>query len=448
MRQTDPRASSGLGAMRGGWRDLRHAARALAKAPGFTTAAVAILALGIGLNVTMFSVVNAFLLRPLPYPDDDRLVLLDERATGQQGTMKVALADFADWQDRQRVFTGMAAYQRTRVSLSRDGDTESVDALRATTALFRVLGVSPASGRGFAAEDEQASVVVISDLLWRRRYDGRPIVGETIFVNGAPQTVVGIMPAGFSFPERAQLWLPAPVSRASGDRSGHGWWVVARLAEGRTLAQARGEMASIGKQLVAEYPQELAAGSKEVEPVVMPYRDEIVEPEVRGALLRAMAAVGFVLLIACVNIANLVLARGSTRGRELALRAALGADRWRIARLLLSESLLLAALGAAVGLIIGRLGVIAANAELPRAAPAWMRFEIDLTVVAFTVGLLLATSLVFGLIPTLRASRPDLRTELAESNRNTSAGRPGALRQGPWSSRLPSRWCCSCAQHC
>jgi len=170
--------------------------------------------------------------------------------------MKVALANFADWQDRQRTFTAMAAYQRTRVSLSGGGDAESVDALLATTALFRVLGVNPAAGRGFADADAESGepVLVLSDLLWRNRFGGRPMVGETITVNGAPRTVVGVMPPGFSFPERAQIWIPTPISRTPGDRAGHGWWVVARLVNGRTLDHARHEMAGIGRQLAQEHP--------------------------------------------------------------------------------------------------------------------------------------------------------------------------------------------------
>ncbi len=408
--------------------DIRRAARLLAKAPGFTVAAVAILTLGIGLNVTMFGVVSAFLLRPLPYPDDDRLVYLDERAIGQSGTMKVALANFADWQDRQQTFTAMAAYQRTRVSLSGGGDAESVDALLATTALFQVLGVNPAAGRGFAPADADsgAPVVVLGDLLWRNRFGGKPMVGESVIVNGAPRTVVGIMPPGFSFPERAQVWIPTPVSRAAAERAGHGWWVVARLGNGRTLSHARSEMSGIGKQLAREYPDVNAR----VEPLVVPYRDEVVEPEVQSAVLIAMAAVAFVLLMACVNIANLVLARGAGRGREMALRAALGASRWRIVRQLLSESLLLAVLGVGGGLLVGRLGLVAANEALPLAAPAWLRFDIDLTVVAFAVGLLLATAVAFGLVPALRASRPDLRSGLGEAGGRASAGRAGGLRHG------------------
>ncbi len=409
-------------------RDLRYAARALAKARGFTVAAVAILALGIGLNVTMFGVVNAFLLRPLPYPDDARLVFLDERWSGQSGTMKVALANFADWQDRQRTFTAMAAYQRTRVSLTGGGDAESVDALLATTALFRVLGVNAAAGRAFADADAGSGepVIVLSDLLWRDRFGGKPLVGETVTVNGAPRTVVGIMPPGFSFPERAQAWIPTPVSRAPDERAGHGWWVVARLGHGRTLAHARSEMSGIGRELAQEYPDVNA----KVEPLVVPYRDELVEPEVQSAVLIAMVAVAFVLLIACVNIANLVLARGAGRGREMALRTALGASRWRVVWQLLSESLLIAALGAAGGLLVGRLGLVAANAALPLAAPAWLRFDIDLAVVAFVLGLLLATAVAFGLVPALRASRPDLRSSLDESGGRASSGRAGGLRQG------------------
>jgi predicted permease len=413
-------------------RDLRFAARSLRRDPGFAVTTIFVLAVGIGLNVTMFSVVNGLLLRPLPYPHDDRLVFLDERVSGQDGTMKVALANFADWQDRQRVFTAMAAYRRTRVTLSGDADAERVEALVATTALFRVLGINPAAGRGFTTEDAEANVVVLSDLLWRQRYEGKPIVGRTITVNGAPQTVAGIMPPGFSFPERARIWIPTPISRTPQDRSGHGWWVVARLTDGRTLADARAEMADIGRQLVREHPDinGIPGTERRVEPLVMPYRDEVVEPEIRASVLIAMAAVGLVLLIACVNIANLVLTRGSARGREIALRAALGAGRWRIVRQLMAEGLVLAALGAVGGLVVGRLGLIAANAALPINAPAWMGFTIDLTVIAFTVGLVLATAVAFGLAPAVRASRADLRGELAGSDGRAGSRRVGVLRHG------------------
>ena len=425
----DARVGAGIESL---LRDLRFAVRGLRRNPGFAATAIFILAVGIGLNVTMFSVVNGLLLRPLPYPHDDRLVYLDERVTGQNGTMKVALANFADWQDRQRVFTAMAAYQRTRVTLSGDADAESVDALVATTALFRVLGISPAAGRGLTSGDAEANVVVLSNVLWRQRYEGKPIVGKTITVNGAPQTVVGIMPPGFAFPERAQIWIPTPVSRTAKDRSGHSWWVVARLLDGRTLAHARAEMADIGKQLVREYPDinGIPGTERRVEPLVMPYRDEAVDPDIRAAVLIAMAAVGLVLLIACVNIANLVLARGSARGREMALRAALGAGRFRIMRQLLAESLVVSVLGALGGLLVGRLALIAASAALPVNAPVWIRFDIDLAVIAFTIGLVLATAVAFGLVPALRVSRADLRGRLSESVGRTSPRRVGGLRHG------------------
>ena len=219
--------------------------------------------------------------------------------------------------------------------------------------------------------------------------------------------------------------------------------MVARLRTDARWPTRAARCRGIGKQLAQEYPDVNA----KVEPLVVPYRDEVVEPEVQSAVLIAMAAVAFVLLIACVNIANLVLARGAGRGREMALRSALGASRWRLVWQLLSESLLIAALGAAGGLLVGRLGLVAANAALPLAAPAWLRFDIDLTVVAFVLGLLLATAVAFGLVPALRASRLDLRSSLGESGGRVGSGRAGGLATGPaWWSRSPSPWCCSCAR--
>lgn len=404
--------------------DLRYGLRTLARAPGFTAAAVTILALGIGLNVAVFGAINALLVRPLPYPDAQQLVGLNERAKGSSGYMSVALANFADWHDRQRVFSALAAYQPARVSLTGSGEAESVEGLAATSDLFTVLGVRPVVGRTFIPGDDRpgaAPVVVVSDLLWRRRFDARPVVGSTISVNGVASTVIGIMPAGFCFPDRAQIWLPLTLDRATLSRSGHNSWAVARLRGGRTVEQSRAEMERIGQQLAREYPE----FDKNVEPMVMPLRDVLVEIDVRVAVLASMTAVGFVLLIGCANLANLVRARGTARSRELAVRAALGAGRVRIVRQLLTENLLLAGAGTVAGLLVGWWGLDAVRASLPAGLPLWLRLDIDPAVLGFAVLLMLVTTLAFGLAPALRASRSDLRDDLSEA-----PGRAGSTRVG------------------
>ena len=402
--------------------DLRYGLRTLAKAPGFTVVAVVILALGIGLNVTAFGAINALLLRPVPYPSADQLVGLNERAKGSSGNMSVSLANFADWHDRQRVFSALAAYQPTRVSLTGAGEAESVEGLAATAGLFAALGVRPVEGRTFVRGDDQPGappVVVISDLLWRRRFDARPLAGSSISVNGVPSTVIGIMPPGFCFPDRAQIWYPLTLNRTTLSRAGHNSWAVARLNPGRTLDDARAEMLSIGHQLAREYPDV----NKDIEPLLIPLHEVIVETDIRVAVLASMAAVAFVLLIGCANLANLVLARGSTRGREMAVRSALGAGRGRIVRQLLTESLLLAGAGTAAGLAVGWLGLGAVAASLPADAPLWLRLDIDPTVMGFAALLMLVTTVVFGLAPALRVSRPNLREDLSESGGRTDSGR-------------------------
>jgi predicted permease len=261
-------------------------------------------------------------------------------------------------------------------------------------------------------------------LLWRRRFDGRPVVGSTISVNGIPSTIIGIMPPGFCFPDRAQLWQPLSIYGTPLDRAGHNSWAVARLNTGRTIEDARTEMQGIGRQLASEYPE----FDKDVEPLVMPLHDVMVETDTRVAVLASMAAVGFMMLIGCANLANLVLARGATRVREMALRAALGASRGRILYQFLTESLLLAGAGTAAGIVVGWLGLCAVAASLPADGPLWLRLDIDPTVMGFAVLLMLVTTVVFGLVPALRASRPNLREGISESGDHTGSGRVGRVQ--------------------
>ncbi len=408
--------------------DLRYGVRALARTPGFTMVAMGVLALGIGLNVVGFGSINAILLRPLPYPDAHELVGINECYKGSAQGVSVSLANFADWHDRQRVFSALAAFHPTRVSLTDAGETDSVEALAATADLFAVLGVAPVEGRTFVPEDDQPGappVVVISDNLWRRRFNAAPLVGSTVRVDGVPSTVIGIMPRGFCFPDRAQLWHPLTVSRATLNRANHSVWAVARLHAGRTIEEARAEMRVIGDQLAREYPDAIG----KIEPVVMPVRHLMIETEIRLAVLLSMAGAGFVLLIGCANLVNLLLARGSARGREMAVRSALGASRGRLARQLVVESLLLAAGGTGAGLVLGRLGLNAIAASLPVGPPLWLRLDIDVTVLGFAVLLMLVTTVVVGLVPALRASKPNLREDLSESGGPTTAGRVGRVHR-------------------
>ena len=406
--------------------DLRYGVRALARTPGFTVVAIGVLALGIGLNVIGFGSINAILLRPLPFPDAHHLVGINEFYQGSPSG--VSLANFLDWQDRQRTFSALAAFYPTRVSLTDAGEAESFEALAATADLFAVLGVAPVEGRTFVPGDDQLGappVVVISDNLWRRRFNAAPLVGSTVRVDGVPSTVIGIMPPGFCFEDRAQLWHPLTVNRAALNRANHGVWAVARLSPGRTIQEAGAEMQVIGDQLAREYPDAIG----KTRPRVMPLRHMMIDTEIRLATLLSMAGAGFVLLIGCANLVNLVLARGSTRGREMAVRSALGASRGRLARQLLVESLLLAAGGTAAGLILGRLGLKAVVALLPAAPPLWLRLDIDATVVGFAVLLMLVTTVVVGLVPALRASRPNLREDLSESGGPTTPGRVGRVHR-------------------
>ncbi len=396
--------------------DLVHALRSLRQSPGFAVVAILTLGLGIGANVAIFSVVNAALIRPLPYPDADRLVQVSPETRKMSGS--ASPPDFADWRRDAHSFTEMAAVDQNSWALSADGPAEQVPGARVTPGFFRVMGVSPAAGRGFT-EDEavpgQTDAVVISERLWRTRFGANPAtVGSRIRLDGTSRLVTGIMPAGFDFPGGSDLWLPLGFSadELATQRGAHYLDVYARLAPGAGLTDAGREMAAIAERIGKEYPQSNPGQTVRLTTL----HDSLVGPA-RGALLLLLAAVGVVLLIASVNVANLLLARGTGRAREVAVRAALGASAGRLASLVLAESICLGLAGTLLGLAIATLGTDVIVAMAPPIA-GLKDVPVDRTVFGFALAEGLFTGLLFGLLPALRSGR---RLDLQQGLRDGGA---------------------------
>jgi putative ABC transport system permease protein len=403
--------------------DIRFGVRMLFKNPGFTLIAVLTLALGIGVNTAIFSVVSAALLRPLPYPEPDKLVKIGEWRIREGGKNVVAPADFLDWRARNQVFTNIAALNKISVDLSGGNEPERVRAGLVSVSFFEALGIKPMLGRGFLAEEEQEGrngVVIMNHDLWQRRFGAdRNIVGRRISLSGTPVEVVGVLPPSFRFPEAVELWLPL-VTSGQQTRSNHSLDVYARLKPGLTLSQARAEMERIGEQLRQEYPQE----NENHTAFVVPFREELAGP-LRRPLLILFAAVGLVLLIACANVANLQLIRAVARQKEIAVRAALGAGRWRIARQLLIESALLSALGAMAGMLLAWWSVGTFTSLFPQAILHLTGVRLDLRVLSFTLAVSLLTGALSGLAALLHASSVKPNDTL-----KVGGGSAGATRQG------------------
>ena len=405
--------------------DIRYAFRSLLKAPGFSVVAVLVLAIGVGANTAMFSLVDAMLLRGLPYPDADRLVLLIgnvQRATAVERRGN-SLPDHRDWRAKATAFDDMAAWDTLSMTLTGTDEAERLPVEAVSVPYFSLLGASPARGRTFKPEEDAVPnrdfVVVLSDGVWQRRFGADPsIVNRTIQLSGRTYTVVGVMPPGFiGVSGTAQLWVPFAVAGYSENRGSRGFQTLARLKSGTSIDTARAELAVISNQLAAAYPDTNAKRGVEVSPLLV----ETVG-QLQPMVLTLMAAVSFVLLIACANVANLLIGRSEARQKEIAVRTALGAGQARLMRQLITESCVLTFIGAAAGLALAYMLVRSLTAASPIQFPAFVQPTLNVPVLLFTVGIALAAGILLGLAPAMHARLARLTEALKESSRGGSGG--------------------------
>lgn len=408
--------------------DVRYGLRMLAKSPGFTAIAILTLALGIGANTALFSVVNGVLLNPLPYANPDQLVWLAE-SKPNFATGSISFPNFRDWQKNNRTFSAMGAYRPFSYNLSGLGEAEQLRARLITSNFFAVLGVNPAIGRSFApGEDEigAAPIAMISGGLWERKFGSSPeALGKSLTLDGKDYTIVGVVPSSFDLAlsgfRNTDLYVPLgqwnnPLLLKRG--AGLGIHGIGRLKPGVTIEQARADMQGVTQSLAADFPD----ADKGIGAAVIPLKQAIVG-DLRVLLLVLLAAVGFVLLIACVNVANLTVARSSARMREFAIRAALGASQGRLLRQLLTESILLSLTGGALGLLLAGWGTKIALQQLPVSIPRASEIALDSRVLIFTLIISLASGIFFGLAPALKSARPNLHDTLKEGGRGASGSR-------------------------
>jgi putative ABC transport system permease protein len=394
------------------------------RSPGFAAAAIIALGLGIGANTAIFSLLNAVLLRPLPYKDPSRLVTVWQQPPSS-GMNDVSAADFLDWRARSHAFERIAAWSGTSFNVTGGDRPEKLIGMHVSSGFLETLGATPAVGHGLPAEEERPGAersVVIGDSLWKRRFGGdRSAIGRTIHLDRRPYTVVGIMPPGFQFEDRDyELWVPLTLDPARASRNFYDLETVARLKPGIAIQQARSEMDSIARQLAAEYPKTNREWGVRVVALT-----EQISGNIRPAILVLMGAVAFVLLIACVNVANLMLYRAAGRRKEFAIRNALGARRMDVVKRLLSESLLLASAGGALGLLLAQWSMSALVAIHPAGIPRLDEVGLDWRVLLFTISVSLLTGILFGLAPAVQVSKLDLYESLKEGGRGASEGKRG-----------------------
>jgi putative ABC transport system permease protein len=407
--------------------DLRYAFRSLLKAPGFAAVAILTIALGIGANTAIFTIVNALLMRPLPYASPERLVMVwqDLRARGGPADEWATPGNFVDWKAERGVFENLAAISGWRPTLTGAGEPEALPGEQVSHEYFAVLGINPALGRDFAPEDDVPNarrVAILSHELWMRRFGGdRSAVGRVVTLSGEPHEIVGVLPPRFRpiVNSTGEIWRPLRLNRANPSRGAIFLRVVARIPPGLSLDRAQAGATQLAKRLEAVYPQHNEKTNFDLQPL-----HDSVTGQIKPGLLALLAGVAFVLLIACANIANLLMARGSGRGRELAVRAAIGAGRARIVRQLLTESVLLAAAGGVAGLLVGVWSVDALVALAPANAPRLNEIRLDAAVFAFATLITLVTGLLFGLAPAAQHSRVDITHALKDGGRG-SAGTGG-----------------------
>jgi putative ABC transport system permease protein len=408
--------------------DLRYAVRTLWFNLGFTSVAVTCLALAIGVNTMIFSVIDGILLTPLPFSDPDRLVELNE-SSPQRGIRRssVSYANLRDWRERSRSFTTLAGTQLRSFALADRGDPDRYDGAAISWDVFATLGVVPALGRDFVASDDQPgaeAVVLLSDEIWQARYAGeRGIIGRSVLINGRPHTIVGVMPSDFEFPMYQKLWVPLSPLVHQDPRDQRAVSVFARLAPGVAMDAALEEMKAVAAGLAREFP----AANDRWTAAVRSIKEDFIPEDVRLILFTMMGAVTLVLVIACANVANLMLARAAARRREISIRAAIGAGRGRIARQLLTEAIMLALLAVPPGVAIAYAGnELMKRAIPPDDIPYLIQWNISFTVLLYTVGIALCTGVLFGLAPALQTRYLDLQTALREGGRGTGGVGPRA----------------------